>query len=224
MDGHPEKGMLLCFLVNHVETATETSAGVLLLTSLASFQPQEAGELCEFDESMGNAMFVSHQWVTGRKFSHNAGNQFILWCACASFFLHWHTVLSCRITIYEPLTYKFYKSLSITGPINLVTSGFFLMDPMDPWAAFTPRSPAIILTPSWSNWLCCNAPWRTSSMGNAKCHWDLLWNSPLVDWNVQVHRTSKWINSMCGILAEHRWDWRWEGLGEGMGEIGNYCI
>ena len=24
----------------------------------------EAGELCEFDESMGNAMFVSHQWVT----------------------------------------------------------------------------------------------------------------------------------------------------------------
>jgi len=80
MDGHwsPEKGMLLCFLVNHVETATEISAGVLLLTSLASFQPQEAGELCEFDESMGNAMFVSHQWVTGRKFSHNAGNQFIL--------------------------------------------------------------------------------------------------------------------------------------------------
>lgn len=74
----PRKRNVTLFLVNHVETATEISAGVLLLTSLASFQPQEAGELCEFDESMGNAMFVSHQWVTGRKFSHNAGNQFIL--------------------------------------------------------------------------------------------------------------------------------------------------
>ena len=74
----PKKECYFVFLVNHVETATEISAGVLLLTSLASFQPQEAGELCEFDESMGNAMFVSHQWVTVRKFSHNAGNQFIL--------------------------------------------------------------------------------------------------------------------------------------------------
>lgn len=68
----------LCFLVNHVETAMEIFAGVLLWTwhpiatlkfVLSFFQPQEAGELCEFDESMGNAMFVSHQWVTGRKFS-----------------------------------------------------------------------------------------------------------------------------------------------------------
>ena len=25
---------------------------------------KEAGKLCEFDESLGNAMFVSHQWVT----------------------------------------------------------------------------------------------------------------------------------------------------------------
>lgn len=131
--------MLLCFLVNHVETATEISAGVLLLTSLASFQPQEAGELCEFDESMGNAMFVSHQWVTGRKFSHNAGNQFILWCACASFFLHWHTVLYCTITIYEPLTLQIYKSPSITGPINLVTSVFFFNAPHGPMSRIYPK-------------------------------------------------------------------------------------
>ena len=135
----PRKRNVTLFLVNHVETATEISAGVLLLTSLASFQPQEAGELCEFDESMGNAMFVSHQWVTGRKFSHNAGNQFILWCACASFFLHWHTVLYCTITIYEPLTLQNLQESIYNWTHQSCDFRFFFNGPHGPMSRIYPK-------------------------------------------------------------------------------------
>ena len=94
MDGHwsPEKRNVTLFLVNHVETATEISAGVLLLTSLASFQPQEAGELCEFDESMGNAMFVSHQWGDWAKVQSQRWQPI-------------HTVMCVRI-FFSTLTYR----------------------------------------------------------------------------------------------------------------------